>query len=188
MLLGGNFDNQSINPLIFDWLGGAVTTNGDNTQTIEAAGVDLGPSPAGLEDNFAFGTLTLSPDTTVEVVDDFDNQGDGNADCDEALYVATLVVEAGATLNTNKGCMLYYDSLTNLGTIPGLGTDVIEIAASCPADFDDDGTVGAADLAQLLGNWGSCSDCNNCIGNFNDDCVVDAADLAQLLGSWGPCP
>lgn len=29
-------------------------------------------------------------------------------------------------------------------------------AVLCTADFNFDGVVGAADLAQLLGNWGVC--------------------------------
>ena len=124
-------------------------------QTIEAAGEDRGPDPSGFDENFAFGLLIVAENATVVVVDAFDNQQDGSTDCDEALYVTTLVVEIGATLNTN-GCMLYYDSLRNLGTIPGLGTDVIEITDPCPADFDNNGTVGASDLAQLLGSWGPC--------------------------------
>lgn len=195
MMLGGDFINESTNDFadVFDWIDGAVAFTGGGEgygpvqQTIEAAGEDRGPDQSGFDENFAFGILIVAENATVVVVDAFDNQQDGSTDCDEALYVTTLVVEIGATLNTN-GCMLYYDSLRNLGTIPGLGTDVIEITDPCPADFDNNGTVGASDLAQLLGNWGPCGDCGNCIGDFNGDCAVNAADLAQLLGSWGPCP
>ena len=58
----------------------------------------------------------------------------------------------------------------------------------CPADFDGDGTVGASDLAQLLGSWGPYAPCPPFSpADFNEDCGVNAADLAQLLGSWGPC-
>ena len=57
----------------------------------------------------------------------------------------------------------------------------------CPADFDCDGTVGASDLAQLLGRWGLCDDCNDCPADFTGDCRVLAADLAVLLDAWGPC-
>ncbi len=67
-----------------------------------------------------------------------------------------------------------------------LGT--VEVSLPCPADFDNDGTVGAGDLAQLLGHWGSCADCDNCIGELDGDCRVRASDLAILLGTWGPCP
>jgi hypothetical protein len=59
---------------------------------------------------------------------------------------------------------------------------------ACPADFDGDGTVGASDLAQLLGSWGPCDDCEDCPADFNGDCAVNAADLAQVLGAWGMCP
>jgi hypothetical protein len=54
----------------------------------------------------------------------------------------------------------------------------------CPADFDGDGDVDAADLAVLLGSWGPCA---GCPADFDNDGDVDAADLANLLGSWGPC-
>jgi len=54
----------------------------------------------------------------------------------------------------------------------------------CPADFNGDGSVGAFDLAIVLGSWGPCEGCPT---DFNDDGVVDAFDLAILLGSWGPC-
>ncbi len=58
----------------------------------------------------------------------------------------------------------------------------------CQADFDCDGTVGASDLAELLGSWGICDDCDDCPADFTGDCRVRAADLAVLLGNWGPCP
>lgn len=51
-----------------------------------------------------------------------------------------------------------------------------------PADLDGDGIVGAADLAILLGSWGSCE---GCPADLDGDGVVGAADLAILLGSWG---
>jgi hypothetical protein len=47
-----------------------------------------------------------------------------------------------------------------------------------------DGQVNAADLAQLLGDWGPCS---GCPADLNSDDLVNAADLATLLGNWGPC-
>ena len=60
---------------------------------------------------------------------------------------------------------------------------------ACPADLDGDGTVGAADLAQLLGSWGPSDPCHPFdAADLNENCAVDAFDLAILLGSWGPCP
>lgn len=55
----------------------------------------------------------------------------------------------------------------------------------CAADFDDDGTVGASDLLQLLAAWGPCTGCEE---DLDGNDVVGASDLLILLASWGPCP
>ena len=54
----------------------------------------------------------------------------------------------------------------------------------CPADLDANGSVDAADLAALLGSWGTTGGGADIDGNGS----VDAADLAALLGAWGACP
>ncbi len=62
------------------------------------------------------------------------------------------------------------------------------IYASVPdpdADLDGDGVVGAGDLIILLGDWGSCADCDDCPADLNEDCTVGATDLIILLGNWG---
>ncbi len=57
---------------------------------------------------------------------------------------------------------------------------------TCPEDLNGDHVVGPADLAQLIGSWGTCPvDC--CSADFNGDGAVAPSDLAQLLGAWGPC-
>ena len=54
-------------------------------------------------------------------------------------------------------------------------------APPCAAvDLDCNGTINAADLAVLLGNWGGSG-----AGDINGDGGVDATDLAALLGAWG---
>jgi len=55
----------------------------------------------------------------------------------------------------------------------------------CLGDLDGSGTVGAFDLAVLLGAWGVCEGCS---ADLNGDGVVGAFDLALLLGAWGECP
>jgi hypothetical protein len=50
------------------------------------------------------------------------------------------------------------------------------------ADFDGNGHVGPADLAQLLASWGQCS---ACAADLDGDETVGPADLAQLLARWG---
>lgn len=48
------------------------------------------------------------------------------------------------------------------------------------ADVNGDGVVNAADLAELLGNWGLPG-----VSDLDGSGATDAADLAQLLGGWG---
>jgi formylglycine-generating enzyme required for sulfatase activity len=72
----------------------------------------------------------------------------------------------------------------------GLAAAVVALAfapaahaqTACDADINADGTVGASDLAALLGAWGACS---GCAADVNNDGLVDAADLSALLGLWG---
>ena len=54
---------------------------------------------------------------------------------------------------------------------------------SCVGDLDGDNIVGGADLAGLLGGWGT----SNPAADLDGDGIVDGADLSLLLGSWGPC-
>jgi hypothetical protein len=55
-------------------------------------------------------------------------------------------------------------------------------AEPCPNDLNGDGVVGGADLAALLGAWGTAG------GDIDGDGDTDGADLASLLGAWGDCP
>jgi hypothetical protein len=54
--------------------------------------------------------------------------------------------------------------------------------SNCPADIDGNGTVDAADLSAVLGNWGGSG-----VGDLDGNGVVDAADLSTILGAWGEC-
>ncbi len=55
----------------------------------------------------------------------------------------------------------------------------------CPADLDDSGDVGPADLAELLGAWGPNL---SHPADIDGDGEVGPFDLALVLGNWGPCP
>ncbi len=62
---------------------------------------------------------------------------------------------------------------------------VLTIAApACPADLDGSGAVDAADLAVLLGAWGT-SGTN--ASDLDGSGTVGGSDLAILLGAWGAC-
>ncbi|MFQ5491706.1 MAG: hypothetical protein ACE5GE_13390, partial [Phycisphaerae bacterium] len=139
--LAGNFINQSTDPLTFDWAAGQLTLDG-TTQSLEAAGQDRGADVSGLVDNFALLTLELAANTTVNVIDVFDNQQDLTTACDEALYVDTLILNSGATLNTG-GCTVFYLNLQdNGGIITAQGTDVLNVPTG---DFDGNGQVDLDD-------------------------------------------
>jgi hypothetical protein len=53
-------------------------------------------------------------------------------------------------------------------------------AAPQPADLNNDGVVNAADLALLLGVWGS----SGGPADLDGDGTVGAGDLAVLVGAW----
>ena len=56
-------------------------------------------------------------------------------------------------------------------------------APACAGDLDGNGAVDAADLAALLGAWGT----SDAAADIDASGSVDAADLAALLGGWGGC-
>ncbi len=58
---------------------------------------------------------------------------------------------------------------------------------TCPTDLNDDGEVGAFDLAVLLGSWGPCPAEGLCCADQTNDGQIGSFDLAHLLGAWGPC-
>ena len=57
-----------------------------------------------------------------------------------------------------------------------------------PADLDQNGRVGAADLGQLLAAWGPCTPGALCLTDLNHDGVTDSSDLGILLAAWGDVP
>ena len=54
-------------------------------------------------------------------------------------------------------------------------------SAACVADLNGDCVANAADLATLLGAWGTPA------ADLNEDGTTNAADIAILLGAWGAC-
>ena len=63
---------------------------------------------------------------------------------------------------------------------------IFDLAAClCPADLDDDGTVGILDLLSLLAAWGTDP---GGPPDFDGDGTVGIFDLLTLLAEWGPCP
>lgn len=76
-------------------------------------GNDLGNVSTGFHDNFAYNTLAIGSNDYVRLVDLSNNSGSSNP---EALYVNTLIVPSGSTLDLN-GLHLYYRTAAITGTI-----------------------------------------------------------------------
>ncbi len=101
-----------------------------------------------------------------------------------ALALGYLPVGAGEVMFLTDFNAWDVDMINNHDN-RALWINLFELPIQCPADFDFDGTVGPADLAQVLGNWGKCGGC--CPFDFNQDGNVGPFDLAILLGNWGTC-
>jgi hypothetical protein len=98
------------------------------------------------------------------------------------------------------GEVAYYVTATDFNNNTATGPTLTYSAGPCtPVECDadisppgkGDGEVGAADLGELLANWGACGDPKNCPADIapadTGDDVVDAADLGELLANWGQC-
>ncbi len=96
-LLGSSTRSDLFNVLgtvVFDG-GGSVS----DPRLLEAMGQDLGSSLGGFVNNFVINTLQVTSGSYVKLVDESDNSpGSGP----EALYLDTLVVAEGATLDLNN--------------------------------------------------------------------------------------
>lgn len=57
----------------------------------------------------------------------------------------------------------------------------VVVANPCPADLNNDGVVGPADLSVLLNGWGGTTP------DLSGDGQVGAADLSIMLNAWGAC-
>jgi RHS repeat-associated protein len=143
-LLGTTQSTAAFNPL------GTVTLNGTGTasspELLEAMGADVGNASTGFVNNFAFGTLILSSKTYVKLVDQSHNTASTSS---EAVYVNSLIVPVGATLNLN-GLHLYARDAQIGGTITG-GT-INQIPNSGPLAVDSP-APGKISTAGELDDW-----------------------------------
>jgi hypothetical protein len=148
IILRGDFNNYSTYPSWFNWSEGLIILDGAGLQVIEVAGLDLGETLEGFltdEDtlfdtdqhtNFSMGTLRVGTDTepaTVRFVNNFASTV-GSGPCEEALYVDTLVLEAGSTVIVSDG-RVYYTQVQDFGgtiILEGCGDLVCLSASSTP--------------------------------------------------------
>jgi hypothetical protein len=116
---------------------------------------------------------------------------------DFRLQPGSPAIDSGSNSAVPAGTVIDFDGLprfaddpdvadTGAGTAPIVDRGAFErqppAPPACPADLDDDGSVGASDLAALLSAWGATGG-----ADLDGDGSVGASDLAALLSAWGPC-
>jgi YD repeat-containing protein len=126
---------------------GALVINGPGSsaspEPLEVMSQDLGNVPAGFFHNFAYGSITLGNTAYVRLVDKAHNSTGTGA---EALYVNTLVVPLGTTLDLN-GLHVYaiaseIDGTLNGGTISELPSGgPIPLGTPAPGNITSAGAV-----------------------------------------------
>jgi subtilisin family serine protease len=109
------------------------------------------------------------------------------------LNAPTRIAPIAASIATTNGAVGLAalddnaDGVTDLAVLVSAGNGYTvrifrastALPTSSSADLDHDGTVGAGDLAFLLGAWGTPS------ADLDGDGLTGASDLALLLGVWG---
>ena len=117
-------------------LGGTVVFDGagkpqpdlEEAQLLEAVARDEGASRQGFEGGSAFASLVLTPTTRVRLADSVDNAPGAER---EAVYVRSLVVLAGATLDLN-GLALYSQTAQIAGNV--INGSIEQVPDSGPID------------------------------------------------------
>ncbi len=129
--------------------------------------------------------------TIVNLVDAHDNDQSGQ-DQSEAIYVQSLVIDSGATLNTNLR-RVYYESLTLAGNVDD-PNNLIAIEP-VPGDFSGDCNTDLTDYASfadcaagpdLLPDPPAPITSQQCLDafDFDNDLDVDMADFGGLQSAF----
>lgn len=110
----------------------------------------------------------------------------GSSNDRAVLWNASGIVDLNTLIDAKSYWVLTKAiGIDSAGRIVGVGrhkglTRAFVMVPQIPADLDGDGIVGAADLAILLGAWGS----TDPQLDLNHDGSVNAPDVAILLGAW----
>jgi len=152
----------------------SISLCGATGDTMLAIG-DTCPGYAGTFPSIAFNDdACLVAGSTTSNLASFIDATNGGATGTFAGFPLTQDLVAGQTYYIVAGS---YSATTNVtGDLVIAGPDQ---PSGNPADLNGDGVVNAADLAILLGNWGT-----NGQGDIDGDGSVGAPDLAILLGAW----
>lgn len=163
------------------WTGAAYVFEMPSGGWVDATEDTKYTSPDGVDRDFFGYRVAIDGDTAIIGSFKDDDNCPGGDDCDTGT--AFMLAVSGVDCNGNgiADACDFIEGILHDDDENGIPD---ECELECPVDLDGDGTVSAADLAQLLGSWGPC---DGCPADFNGDALIDAADLAQLLGNWGPC-
>jgi len=175
LTIGGDVVIQSATPTTVDLSSATILMQG-GMQSFEVAGTDVGLLSVGYVDNFAVGTLEIAPTADVTFVDQF-----ANAVGNEALYVQSLVLRAGSTINLGDASVYYRTLIDEGATINRSGSgDLVD--TTCVDNVDcDDGDVCTFD--QCMG--GSCLSFSNNYGDVDFNTTVNLFDLFCMLDGFG---
>jgi hypothetical protein len=138
-LLGTTQNDDDFNPqgtVEFD--SGTGTSN--PPQELEAMSADLGAVQAGFLNNFAYGTISQSSGTSVELVNLSQNS---TSTSPEAVYANELIVPSGATLNLNS-LHFYVRGDQISGTIVGGTVTVVPAGGAIALNTPTPGTLTPA--------------------------------------------
>jgi hypothetical protein len=145
VLLGGGFKSRATFPGDFDWSTGRLELNGQSEQLFEVAWLVLGPTTAGVETdadtlfdtrphtNFSIGEVEVAGGSEVTIVNQHANTA-GAGPFQEALYVDTLVLNAGSSI-TLDNCRVYCNRLIDNGAqieTVGFGTLLVDLSKPVP--------------------------------------------------------
>ncbi|MCH2142911.1 MAG: hypothetical protein MK077_07955 [Phycisphaerales bacterium] len=181
--VGGNLDIAITNSDNFIMNEATLTLNsvGDDAQLVEVLGADYGSIEEALDPSygctFPIGNVNVGSGAHVVLVDNRDNDCEG--DLAEVMYAEMLIVEPGATLDTN-GHIIYVADYDNQGTIIG-EDDIIIIDPPVLGDLTGDGIVGIDDLLVVISLWGPCDGCD---ADFDNNGDVGIDDLLVVIANW----
>jgi len=175
-MTGADWVNECTDPARLAGLGNLKLVfegGGGQTDLLEVAGRDLGAAAAGWQDNFALHALELGGAAAgrVRLVDDFDNQPLWEPA--EALYVDSLVLNAGASVTLGDGgdlCLYYLNGGPPKKLFLG--------------DTTLDGQVDYLDLGFVATNYGQ-TGMAWANGDFTGDGQVTYLDLGMLASRYG---
>jgi hypothetical protein len=139
-IVAGNFLGTTQNADGFNPRGTIVLDSATGTtkppQLLEVMSADRGAVQSAFFNNFAFGTLSVTPGTLVQLVDQSHNAASTEP---EAVYVNKLIVQTYATLD------LYMSHVyARTVQVPGTVSGTVNRNTVMPGDFDGDGIADPA--------------------------------------------